>query len=99
MHQACAVNQACVVNLCNAAPIFLVRDTLVWYAGMQAELGFSIKGTTDAALVEQQCITAGLPATGLRRLWQLKRQLHGPTSGVLAAMLFSFIWSGTALPL
>ena len=51
---------------------------------MQAELGFSIKGTTDAALVEQQCVTAGLPATGLRWLWELKRQLHGPTSGVLA---------------
>ncbi|DBA87267.1 TPA: hypothetical protein ACH3X1_004329 [Trebouxia sp. C0004] len=42
-----------------------------------AELGFTIRGTTDAALVLQQSIAAA--ANGLRWRWELKRQLHAPT--------------------
>ena len=45
---------------------------------MQAELGFTVRGTTDAALVLQQSIAVGAAANGLRWLWELKRQ-HAPT--------------------
>jgi len=55
-----------------------------WCAGMQAELGFTVRGTTDAALVLQQSIAVGAAANGLRWLWELKRQLHAPTEGVPA---------------
>ncbi|DBA90552.1 TPA: hypothetical protein ACH3X1_003800 [Trebouxia sp. C0004] len=51
---------------------------------MQAELGFTVRGTTDAALVLQQSIAVGAPANGLRWLWELKRQLHAPTEGMPA---------------
>lgn len=44
---------------------------------MQAELGFTVRGTTDAALVLQQSIAVGAAANGLR--WELKRQLHAST--------------------
>ena len=50
---------------------------------MQAELGFTVRGTTDAALVLQHSIQAELPANGLRWLWELKRYLDGPIAGVL----------------
>lgn len=43
---------------------------------MQAELGFTFRGTTDAALVLQQSIAVGAAANGMRWLWELKRQLH-----------------------
>ena len=46
---------------------------------MQAELGFTVRGTTHAALVLQQSIAVGAAANGLRWLWELKRQLHTPT--------------------
>ncbi len=46
---------------------------------MQAELGFTVRGTTDAALVLQQSIAVGAAANGLRWLWELKRQLHAST--------------------
>jgi hypothetical protein len=48
-------------------------------AGMQAELGFAIRGTTDAALVLQQSISVGAAANGIRWLWELKRQLPART--------------------
>ena len=51
---------------------------------MQAELGFTVRGTTDAALVLQHSIQAGVPANGLRWLWELQRNSHGPKAGVLA---------------
>ena len=50
---------------------------------MQAALGFTVRGTTDAALVLQQSIQAELPANGLRWLWELKRHLDGPVAGLL----------------
>ncbi|DBA89169.1 TPA: hypothetical protein ACH3X1_016327 [Trebouxia sp. C0004] len=53
-------------------------------AGMQAELGFTVRGTSDAALVLQQSIAVGAAASGLRWLWELKRQLHAPTEGMPA---------------
>ncbi|KAL3148966.1 hypothetical protein ABBQ32_001823 [Trebouxia sp. C0010 RCD-2024] len=53
--------------------------TLLTVSGMQAELGFTVRGTTDAALVLQQSIAVGAAANGLRWLWELKRQLHTPT--------------------
>ncbi|DBA77360.1 TPA: hypothetical protein ACH3X2_000877 [Trebouxia sp. C0005] len=56
---------------------------LLTVTGMQAELGFTIRGTTDAALVLQHSIQAELPANGLRWLWELKRHLDGPVAGVL----------------
>jgi len=46
---------------------------------MQAELGFAIRGTTDAALVLQQSISVGAAANGIRWLWELKRQLPART--------------------
>ncbi len=55
-----------------------------WCARMQAELGFTVRGTTDAALVLQQSIAVGAAANGLRWLWELKRQLHAPTEGAPA---------------
>ena len=51
---------------------------------MQAELGFKVRGTTDAALVLHQSIAVGAAANGLRWLWELKRQLHAPTEGMPA---------------
>ena len=57
---------------------------MVLCLGMQAELGFTVRGTTDAALVLQHSIQAELPANGLRWLWELKRDLNGPLAGVLA---------------
>ena len=51
---------------------------------MQAELGFTLRGTTDAALVLQQSIAVGAAANGLRWLWELKRPLHAPAEGIPA---------------
>ncbi|KAL0019266.1 hypothetical protein WJX77_007151 [Trebouxia sp. C0004] len=53
--------------------------TLLTVTGMQAELGFAIRGTTDAALVLQQSISVGAAANGIRWLWELKRQLPAQT--------------------
>ncbi|CAL8465620.1 g5156 [Coccomyxa elongata] len=44
-------------------------------AGEQDELGFTIRGTTDVALVSRQAIAGGVPATGSRWLWELKKKL------------------------
>ena len=51
---------------------------------MQAELGFKVRGTTNAALVLQHSIQADLPANGLRWLWELQCNLHGPNAGMIA---------------
>ncbi|KAL3137681.1 hypothetical protein ABBQ38_004954 [Trebouxia sp. C0009 RCD-2024] len=61
--------------------------TLLTVSGMQAELGFTVRGTTDAALVLQQSIAVGAAANGLRWLWKLKRQLHAPTEGMPAGIV------------
>lgn len=48
---------------------------------MQAELGFKVRGTTDAALMSQQSIAVGTASNGFRWLWELKRELHNPMKG------------------
>lgn len=45
----------------------LVQDGLCG-AGMQAELGFAITGTTDAVLKLQQSVSVGAAANGIRWL-------------------------------
>lgn len=55
--------------------------TLLTVTGMQAELGFKVRGTTDAALMSQQSIAVGTASNGFRWLWELKRELHNPMKG------------------
>lgn len=62
-------------------------------AGMQDELGFTLRGTTDAALVLQQSISVGAPANGLRWLWELNPRLHPPIAGVPARSSSDFLSS------
>lgn len=53
--------------------------TLLTVTGMEEELGFAIKGTTDAALVLQESVAAGVAANGLRWLWELEKNPNAPT--------------------
>ena len=68
-------------------------------AGMQAELGFTVRGTTDAALVLQQSIAVGAAANGLRWLWELKRQLHAPTEEMPARTPYIHLHQAPAMQL
>lgn len=69
---------------CSTYPDDSICNSIMRCAGMQDELGFNLRGTTDAALVLQQSISVGVPANGIRWLWKLNPQLHSPTAGVLA---------------
>ena len=55
---------------------------------MVEQLGFRMKGTTDAALVLTQAVESGLSSTTAKWLWELKRQLKAPSTviGVAAAV-------------
>lgn len=43
---------------------------------MEDQLGYQIRGTTDAALVLSQAVGAGVADTGSKWLWVLKKKLH-----------------------
>ena len=51
-------------------------------AGLVEELGFKIRGTTDVALVQRSAVRIGHAVTGIRWLWELKKdpQAHAAVS-------------------
>lgn len=47
---------------------------------MVEQLGFRMKGTTDAALVLKQAVESGVSSTTAKWLWELKRQLKASSA-------------------
>lgn len=52
---------------------------------MVQQLGFRLRGTTDAALVLTQAVNGGVSSTGAKWLWQLQPRLQASFAVELAA--------------
>ena len=63
-------------------------ETARSHAGMQAELGVFVKGTSDAALVLRQSVQCGVAANGIQWLWEHDHRLPASSSVLVAYSIF-----------